>query len=711
MSDSENEIYDIPKGIKASDAEKVRSEKLFIAEMPHFLDDISETTTETGMDIESLRQGLTKAYQTLESAVKELQKVLKDKGKKIKMGKGTKFEAIKKDVNMAFNELNNVLVNASDNDEIARNREKVNSIFKDMNSVLSLTGDVSKDTLKFSSIPALKSAFDALSSSLDKQYARKSKSQDADATQDTRSLTNKLLMFRVRLKGRSESVRTSELYWTNPSDMNRQKEYNEVQPRWNWWSKREDRITTEDAAWKEIYSFEKTLPPMQIDAFIVRDYEAALFLKTGQFVGLVPPGLWEIEPAAQATGTEIIWVDTTEFQMKWGIPLAAKGASGSGVVTADFQKVGAFGECMFKIVDPVKFVINLVSEKKSMMQKDLMDFIENTIKNAIKHELGAHKALELVRIQDEFETAVRASLQDTIERWGLELKSLQVLGFKLPEGMEETLQKAGAAAAESDQIDLVETKRVEMDIQRSKLAAIKAQKTGAYRKIAKEAAVDEEMYDAEQDHALDKLKQKQHLETATIDEMGGDEELLQQRMSLQKKKREIDLMNEEANLEKRKVTANEQYLEQDVASRGLDVDLKGAKVSGVKNIASKQYDYDLEMAKMDADKEVELAETEMERDVGVTRGNADSELAREVQDVSLRGMNYGAGMSRTQIYKRLAEIEAEIEDVQNNIAAIDEGEDKQHLSEQGVVQDKRNLNRRMNDLQNEKKALEKSLLG
>lgn len=705
MSD---EIEDLPKGIKRSSAEKIRSMKLFIAEMPHFLDDISEVTTTSGMDVELLRRQLTKAYQTLENAVKEIQKNLNGKGKRVKLGKGTRFVAIKQDVDKAFAELNKVLINASDSDEIQENREKINVIFKDMNSVLSLNGDIPKQTLRVSSIPAMKEAFDALNGSLDKQYSKK---DAAESTQDTRSLTNKLLMFRVRLKGKSESVRTSELYWTNPSDMNRNKEYNEIQPRWNWWSKRTKRIDQEEDAWKEIYDFERTLPPMQIDAFMVREYETALFLKNGQFVGLVPAGLWEIEPIAQTTGTEIIWIDTTEFQQKWGIPLA-KGSSGSGVVTADFQRVGAFGECIFKIVDPVKFVMNLISEKKSIMQKDLLDYIENTVKNAIKHELQEHKALELLRIQEEFETAVRAKLQDNIERWGLELKSLQVLGFKLPEGMEETIQKAGEVSVEGDQLDLVETKRVEMDIQREKLGAIKAQKAGQYRKIAKEAAVDEEMFGAEQDHSLDMLKQKQRLETGMIDEMSGDEDLLQKRMSLQKKKREIGLMDTEADLEQRKITANEDFIDQDVASRGLDVELKGAKVSGAKNIASKQFDYDTQMAQLDATKEVELAQTDMERDVGVTRGNADSELAREVQDVSLRGMNYAAGgMSRTQIYKRLAEIEAEIEEVQNSLVAIDEGEDKQHISEYGAVQDKKNLNRRLADLQNEKKGLEKSLLG
>ena len=257
MSD---EISELPNGISASSAEKIRSMKLFIAEMPHFLDDISDmkSTTDSGMDVELLRQGLNQAYTTLEHAIKEIQIDLNGKAKKVKFGKGTRFEGVKRDVDKAFAEMNKVLVNASDSKEIKANREKVNAIFKDINSVLSLNGDIPKQTLRISSVPMLKEAFDALNGALDKQYSKNETSTSLDKAKDEKSLTNKLLMFRVRLKGRKESVRTSERYWLNPGDVNRNKEYDEVQPRWNWWSKREDRIEDEEGAWKEIYDFEKT---------------------------------------------------------------------------------------------------------------------------------------------------------------------------------------------------------------------------------------------------------------------------------------------------------------------------------------------------------------------------------------------------------------------------------------------------------------------
>ena len=55
-----------------------------------------------------------------------------------------------------------------------------------------------------------------------------------------------------------------------------------------------------------------------ITAFVVKGYENAILVQLGKTIGVLNEGIYDIDKGFQYTGTEIIWVEKTEFKTKWG---------------------------------------------------------------------------------------------------------------------------------------------------------------------------------------------------------------------------------------------------------------------------------------------------------------------------------------------------------------------------------------------------------
>ncbi len=252
----------------------------------------------------------------------------------------------------------------------------------------------------------------------------------------------------------------------------------------------------------------------KIDGFTVREYEAGILLQLGRFAGVVPSGLWAIDDDLQQTGTEIVWVDTTDFKVRWGF---------GGQFTGDNKKIGANGEMVLHISDPQSFVMKIVSSKRVVEREQLEEFILGQITTIMRVLFRDYKLEKLLGERETFQNVARAKLHDTFVPWGLEMVNLEVLGFNVPEEFEamssDQARHERELAREKQQLELerqrIETEKIKREFGREqKVADAHADATVAAvgpRKTGPSDALRAELKDleAKMDELEDKLDKKE----------------------------------------------------------------------------------------------------------------------------------------------------------------------------------------------------------
>lgn len=220
----------------------------------------------------------------------------------------------------------------------------------------------------------------------------------------------------------------------------------------------------------------------KVTAFIVKAYESGILLQLGKFIGIIPEGVWEIEKEFQFTGTEIIWVDKTEFKTRWGL---------ADIYLKDNIKVGAHGSLVVKISDPKNFVLNVVSNKQIVDRAQVDKFIFEHVGQTYKDILGDFSINDVIRSRDMIKQKVNAKLYDLLTHWGIELINMEIEGFKLPEefeeigqiSMETSLEKQKAISDRGRMKEKIETLKIQSELE-GKKREIEADRKGFEREQA-----------------------------------------------------------------------------------------------------------------------------------------------------------------------------------------------------------------------------------
>ncbi|MFX0070201.1 MAG: SPFH domain-containing protein [Candidatus Hermodarchaeota archaeon] len=158
--------------------------------------------------------------------------------------------------------------------------------------------------------------------------------------------------------------------------------------------------------------------------FVVKGYETAILIQLGQFAGIIPEGIWKIDKKFLYSGTEIIWIDKTEFKTRWGL---------TDIYLKDNIKIGAHGSLLLKIKDPKNFVLNIVSSKQVVEKDQVDDFIYELVTQSYNEVLGEFTIDDVIRNRQNVKNLVSEKLNGFLKHWGIELINLEVEGFKLPE--------------------------------------------------------------------------------------------------------------------------------------------------------------------------------------------------------------------------------------------------------------------------------------
>jgi SPFH domain/Band 7 family protein len=464
-------------------------------------------------------------------------------------------------------------------------------------------------------------------------YRKQLKAAHAGALQSDEEVRQRQLALKKQLKAQKKLDRAKGVGWSE-----RRQDYKEA-------------ILTEKV---EVLKNIVEETPEHIDAFVVSEYERALFLQMGKMVDVVPPGTWEMDQNYNQTGTEIIWIDMTEFQFKWGF---------FGLMSSDFAKLGVSGESTLRVRDPRALLMSILSSKDTLNQAELEEYVRTTMENVIRVSLGRSSVDQLMRERGLFEAQVRAEMSGALERWGLDIVGLEVRNFKLPpefEDLYKDLMKDGVADRRQD----ITKKAIgrDADLQKTELGA---------------------------GHDVNLLKHQQDEQMAL---MGDDTEIARLRKETEKRKLLRQMKQEDA------------YADLDVdEARGMS----GAKVDGAKINA--KANYELEMKRMEMNKEVMVAQAAAsgqsgrldredrqtadgyKRDVGVSQGGFNRDLS--VAQAGAVNINSGLGQPIAPAAQpagggKLASLEAEKKDLEGQIAKLDnflmEGKMSQDMYERRV---------------------------
>ena len=176
-----------------------------------------------------------------------------------------------------------------------------------------------------------------------------------------------------------------------------------------------------------------------VDAFNVKEYEKAVFIRQGKIAAVVPSGTRLLKDSAKQLGTEIVWVDQRPYKTRWGV---------SDMLTLDHVSIGSHGVIYLKVSDPAMFIVNLVTANRHFTPQSIEAFTKEHVNSIIKSVMSTFPLTTLMRERDTIDAAVRAKCKEMFSKLGLEMMSLDIMGYKVPEEYMEALQKTPLVEAQ-----------------------------------------------------------------------------------------------------------------------------------------------------------------------------------------------------------------------------------------------------------------------
>ncbi|MBD3338580.1 MAG: hypothetical protein GF353_05710 [Candidatus Lokiarchaeota archaeon] len=166
--------------------------------------------------------------------------------------------------------------------------------------------------------------------------------------------------------------------------------------------------------------------------FAVRDYEKALFYNKGELVGVLSGGIYELEKKARIKGTEIIWVNTSLFEIPWGIPQS------HGLPTKDGIVIGLYGNLKLRINDVKAFLTNVAAGRREFIAHDLKMWINGLLHTSLRDIFKNYNAKGiLLEEREHVINLIITKITEDFLRYGLDLESFNILGISSPEGTQQ----------------------------------------------------------------------------------------------------------------------------------------------------------------------------------------------------------------------------------------------------------------------------------
>jgi len=199
----------------------------------------------------------------------------------------------------------------------------------------------------------------------------------------------------------------------------------------------------------------------------VRESQVAIFVHKGQIADVFLPGLYELKTDILPILTKLVswkyafqtpitldvyFVNTKQFtNCKWGTqnPFIMRDPE-FGVIS-----VRGFGSYSFRVDDAPTFMREIFGTGKQYSTHDIQEWLKTIIIAGITDAVGESKisVLDLAGNTMEFQTIVKAKIQDRFEKIGLKLEDLLIENMSVPDEIQKALNersKYGILAGSTD---------------------------------------------------------------------------------------------------------------------------------------------------------------------------------------------------------------------------------------------------------------------
>lgn len=187
----------------------------------------------------------------------------------------------------------------------------------------------------------------------------------------------------------------------------------------------------------------------------VRESQVAIFVHKGKIADVFGPGFYtlktDIVPVLSKLAAwsfafetpitlDVYFVNTKQFtNIKWGTqnPFIMRDPE-FGVV-----RVRGFGSFSFRVDDAPTFMVELFGSAASFKTDDIQEYLRSMVISSLTDAVGESKVsvLDLAGNTIEFQTVIKAKVQDNFKKIGLKLENLVIENMSVPDDVQKALDE------------------------------------------------------------------------------------------------------------------------------------------------------------------------------------------------------------------------------------------------------------------------------
>ncbi|MHA1251409.1 MAG: SPFH domain-containing protein [Candidatus Helarchaeota archaeon] len=394
----------------------------------------------------------------------------------------------------------------------------------------------------------------------------------------------------------------------------------------------------------------------KIDYFSVKDYESAVFLNKGEIIDILKGGLYQLVKSAKVEGTEIVWIDSREIQLPFGIAL-----NSNLLRTSDGFQLGMFFYITLKISDARKFV-SKISGASIFTGEDLRNSVKNIIEIALSDIINSYRLIDLPNIsQNKLAAEVMVNIYDQLYERGIKVIGFGPVRFNYSVEAKSVIELPKRDVIRTTiKVDTIKELSTQDEIEKIKLEILK-------RKLKRERELELEkrqklITEMETEHILEEYNKKHKLKIS---------ELEMENAKIEGKKLELESKAKATSTYYEKKLPAQAELELDQFKKQIEIqenisELKAKTESEINLLKSES-----EAFKMKRLSEAEARVKEKLADIDISKLEIEKELARHPDSkliVSNKYEKLSSNKSKIRILRnKLNQYEKELDDIRNKM--------------------------------------------
>jgi regulator of protease activity HflC (stomatin/prohibitin superfamily) len=160
---------------------------------------------------------------------------------------------------------------------------------------------------------------------------------------------------------------------------------------------------------------------------VARQWERAVVLRFGRFVGLRGPGVFAILPI----------VDTVSHLIDQRVRVSD--VSAESALTRDTVPVDVDAVLFWTVWDATKSVLEVA---------DYMDAVTMSAQTALREAIGRHQLAEMITEREQLGRELQKILDEKTNPWGITVHSVEIQDVKIPQELEDAMSRQAQAERE-----------------------------------------------------------------------------------------------------------------------------------------------------------------------------------------------------------------------------------------------------------------------